>query len=56
MENYRVLSNERAFFANGAPIDDFIFIATARDPKRRVISDMLQVGSELEFDEKKNCL
>lgn len=50
MEDYRVLFNERAFFANGAPTDDFIFITTARDPKQRVISDMLQVWSELEFD------
>lgn len=31
-EEYRVLVNERAFFANGTPINDSIFITTARDP------------------------
>lgn len=51
-EDYRVLFNERAFFHTDAPTDDFIFITTARDPKFRVVSDMLQVWNGLEFDEK----
>lgn len=46
-----VLFNEREFFSQDVPEDEFVFITSARDPVPRMISSMLQSWQDLPVDD-----
>lgn len=46
-----VLFNEREFFSQDVPDDEFVFITTARDPVPRLISQMLHQYQHLPVDD-----
>lgn len=49
--SFDVLFNEREFFSQDIPEDDFVFITSARDPVPRMISSMLQSWQDLPVDD-----
>lgn len=49
--SFDVLFNEREFFSQDVPEDDFVFITSARDPVPRMISSMLQSWQDLPVDD-----
>lgn len=48
--SFEVLFNEREFFSEDVPEDEFVYITSARDPVPRMISSMLQDWQDLPLD------